>query len=192
MAELLLELFSEEIPARMQGRAADDLRRLVTEGLKAQGLEAGEAKALRDAAAAGAGGGGRAGEVAGHERGAQGPARQRAGAGDRRLRQVGGPEVDQGRAGRQGRQEGRLLRRQDREARPRGEGDRRRGGAGRGGEVPVAQVDALGLGQDHLGAAAAFDRVPARRQGGAVRDRGASRAARRRAGIASTATSRSR
>jgi glycyl-tRNA synthetase beta chain len=38
-------LYSEEIPARMQGRAAEDLRRLVTEGLKAQGLEAGDAKA---------------------------------------------------------------------------------------------------------------------------------------------------
>ncbi len=46
MPELLLELFSEEIPARMQGRAAEDLRRLVTEGLKAQGLEAGEARAF--------------------------------------------------------------------------------------------------------------------------------------------------
>jgi glycyl-tRNA synthetase beta chain len=45
MAELLLELFSEEIPARMQGRAAEDLKKLVTEGLRAQGLEAGEAKA---------------------------------------------------------------------------------------------------------------------------------------------------
>ncbi len=45
MAELLLELFSEEIPARMQARAAEDLRRLVTEGLKAQGLAAGEARA---------------------------------------------------------------------------------------------------------------------------------------------------
>src|SRR5438105_2128542 len=45
MAELLLELFSEEIPARMQARAAEDLKRLVTEGLKAQGLAAGEAKA---------------------------------------------------------------------------------------------------------------------------------------------------
>jgi glycyl-tRNA synthetase beta chain len=45
MPELLLELFSEEIPARMQGRAAEDLWRLVTEGLKAQGLEAGDAKA---------------------------------------------------------------------------------------------------------------------------------------------------
>ena len=45
MAELLLELFSEEIPARMQARAAEDLRRLVTDGLKAQGLAAGEARA---------------------------------------------------------------------------------------------------------------------------------------------------
>ena len=38
MAELLLELFSEEIPARMQARAADDLKRLVTDKLKAAGL----------------------------------------------------------------------------------------------------------------------------------------------------------
>jgi glycyl-tRNA synthetase beta chain len=34
MAELLLELFSEEIPARMQERAAADLKRLVSEKLK--------------------------------------------------------------------------------------------------------------------------------------------------------------
>ena len=34
MAELLLELLSEEIPARMQGRAAVDLERLVTKGLE--------------------------------------------------------------------------------------------------------------------------------------------------------------
>ncbi|MDH5189005.1 MAG: glycine--tRNA ligase subunit beta, partial [Rhodospirillaceae bacterium] len=38
MAELLLELFSEEIPARMQARAADDLKRLVETGLKEAGL----------------------------------------------------------------------------------------------------------------------------------------------------------
>jgi len=38
MAEMLLELLSEEIPARMQRRAADDLKRLVTEGLKKAGL----------------------------------------------------------------------------------------------------------------------------------------------------------
>jgi glycyl-tRNA synthetase beta chain len=33
MADLLLELFSEEIPARMQKRASDDLRKLITDGL---------------------------------------------------------------------------------------------------------------------------------------------------------------
>ena len=38
MAELLIELFSEEIPARMQPRAREDLRRLVTDGLVARGL----------------------------------------------------------------------------------------------------------------------------------------------------------
>jgi glycyl-tRNA synthetase beta chain len=38
MSELLLELFSEEIPARMQARAADDLRRLVVEKLAAAQL----------------------------------------------------------------------------------------------------------------------------------------------------------
>jgi len=38
MAELLLELFSEEIPARMQGRAADDLKRLVSTKLQDAGL----------------------------------------------------------------------------------------------------------------------------------------------------------
>ncbi len=43
MAELLLELFSEEIPSRMQTRAAEDLKRLVTEGLAAQGLPVGTA-----------------------------------------------------------------------------------------------------------------------------------------------------
>ena len=38
MPDLLLELLSEEIPARMQGRAAEDLRKLVTDSLVAQGL----------------------------------------------------------------------------------------------------------------------------------------------------------
>ncbi len=44
MAEFLLELFSEEIPARMQARAAEDLLTLVTNGLKAAGLECGTAR----------------------------------------------------------------------------------------------------------------------------------------------------
>jgi glycyl-tRNA synthetase beta chain len=38
MPELLLELFSEEIPARMQPRAAEDLARLLGDGLKGHGL----------------------------------------------------------------------------------------------------------------------------------------------------------
>ena len=46
MPELLLELFSEEIPARMQPRAAEDLKRLVTEALAAQGLACGAAYAF--------------------------------------------------------------------------------------------------------------------------------------------------
>lgn len=46
MAELLLELFSEEIPARMQARAAEELKRLVSAGLKGAGLEFDEARAF--------------------------------------------------------------------------------------------------------------------------------------------------
>ena len=38
MPDLLLELFSEEIPARMQARAAEDLQRLIGEELTAAGL----------------------------------------------------------------------------------------------------------------------------------------------------------
>src|SRR5205085_1521545 len=38
MPDLLLELFSEEIPARMQARAAEDLRKLVTDRLVEAGL----------------------------------------------------------------------------------------------------------------------------------------------------------
>lgn len=38
MPDLLLELFSEEIPARMQRRAADDLKTLVTNGLVDAGI----------------------------------------------------------------------------------------------------------------------------------------------------------
>lgn len=38
MPDLLIELFSEEIPARMQKRAAEDLQKLVTDGLVEAGL----------------------------------------------------------------------------------------------------------------------------------------------------------
>ena len=44
--KLLLELLSEEIPARMQARATDDLKRLVCDGLKEAGLEFESAEAF--------------------------------------------------------------------------------------------------------------------------------------------------
>ncbi|MEM1235924.1 MAG: glycine--tRNA ligase subunit beta [Pseudomonadota bacterium] len=46
MADLLIELFSEEIPAGMQPRASADLQRLVTEGLTGAGLTFEGAEAL--------------------------------------------------------------------------------------------------------------------------------------------------
>ena len=38
MPDLLLELFSEEIPARMQRKAAGDLKKMITDGLVEAGL----------------------------------------------------------------------------------------------------------------------------------------------------------
>ena len=46
MPDLLLELFSEEIPARMQSRAADDLKKMVTDRLVEAGLVYEGAKAF--------------------------------------------------------------------------------------------------------------------------------------------------
>ena len=46
MPDLLIELFSEEIPARMQTKAADDLRKLMTDGLVEAGLTYGHAAAF--------------------------------------------------------------------------------------------------------------------------------------------------
>jgi len=45
MSELLIEHFSEEIPARMQVRASEDLKRLVGDGLTAAGLTFSSARA---------------------------------------------------------------------------------------------------------------------------------------------------
>ena len=46
MPDLLIELFSEEIPARMQQRASADLQRLVTVALVEEGLTYAHAKAF--------------------------------------------------------------------------------------------------------------------------------------------------
>src|SRR5690606_22611236 len=46
MPDLLIELFSEEIPARMQARAAGDFKRLMTDALVEAGLTYAEAGAF--------------------------------------------------------------------------------------------------------------------------------------------------
>ncbi len=46
MPDLLIELFSEEIPARMQARAAADLKQLMTDGMVEVGLTYGGAHAF--------------------------------------------------------------------------------------------------------------------------------------------------
>ena len=53
MADFLLELLSEEIPARMQAKARNDLARLFAEALDAAGLQHGAIDGFFDAAAAG-------------------------------------------------------------------------------------------------------------------------------------------
>ncbi len=132
MPDLLLELFSEEIPARMQARAAEDLRKLVTDRLVARRPRLRGRQGLRHAAPAGARGAGRAGAAARRQGGEEGPARRRARGRDPGLPQGAGPQVDRRGQG-AARQEGRLLRRGDREAGPAGDrGDRR--DRARGGE----------------------------------------------------------
>ena len=131
MSELLLELFSEEIPARMQARAAEDLRRLVVEGLKAQGLETGKAQAfatprrltlvVEDVPAKSPG-------VSEERKGPRVGAPEQAIAG---FVKSAGLASHRGSDGRQGREEGRLLRRRDREGGAHGGRDHRRGRARR-------------------------------------------------------------
>src|ERR1035441_2147573 len=119
MPDLLLEFLSEEIPARMQARAADDLKKMVTDRLVAAGLVYEGAKALatpRRLPPSGPGGAGGAGARAGHQGTEEGPARRRARRRDRRLPQSGRLVVDRRGQGREGCQEGRLLRGGDREA----------------------------------------------------------------------------
>ena len=111
MPDLLLELFSEEIPARMQAKAADDLRRMVTDKLVAEGLGEGAKASRRRAAGA---------DRARHLRGNDSKTERR-GPENRRPRRgrAGLPESDHqllDEATIQRRPEGRLLCRADRKA----------------------------------------------------------------------------
>ena len=180
MPDLLLELFSEEIPARMQRRAADDLQKLVTDALVEAGLVYEGAKAFATP---------RRLALTVHGLPARSPDQReerkgpRVGAPDKAIEgflKGAGLDFDRAGDGPAG-QEGRFLRCRDREARPPGARGDRRFHARHPEVVPVAEVDALGreLGQarqPHLGAPAAFHPLRLRsrdrgHRGGAVRGR---------------------
>ncbi len=170
MPDLLIELFSEEIPARMQARAArgpqgaghqrpcrgrPDLclgRRLLDPRRLTLAVE------------------GLAAESPARARGAQGPPRRRPGKGARRLPALDRPLARA--AGTARRQEGAGLVRRDRTPRPRRARDRGRGAGSHDPQLPLAQVDALGQRHPALGAPAPLhplppDRRPRRRSGAA-------------------------
>ena len=85
MTDFLLELLSEEIPARMQAKARNDLARLFAECTGEAGLATGAIDSLFDAAAAGADRARCRGGDRGEPRGAEGPALIRAAAGARGI-----------------------------------------------------------------------------------------------------------
>ena len=161
MPDLLLELFSEEIPARMQAKAADDLRRMVTDKLVAEGLVYEGAKAFATPR-----------RLALTVHGI--PARQPDLKTERRGPKIGAPDaavqgflkatglksLDEAKIQRD--PKGRFLYRADRKARQRRDRRDRRDSAGHHPHLPLAEIDALGrtFGQIRLallGAAAAFD-----------------------------------
>ena len=82
MPDLLLELFSEEIPARMQRQAAEDLKRLVTNALVERNLLYEGAQSFVTPRRLTLHVVGLPAAQARLARGAQGPARRRAGSGD--------------------------------------------------------------------------------------------------------------
>ena len=168
MPDLLLELFSEEIPARMQRKAAGDLRKLVTDALVDAGLTyegAREHWTPRRLALDIRGVTARSADIREEKKGPRNDA-------PRKPSTVFcvRPALPRSRRPRSSRpQEGRVLRRDNRKARPRRQGDHRRGDAEDHPRFSVAEIDALGRGlrarltrQFALGASAAFDPVPVR------------------------------
>ena len=148
MPDLLLELFSEEIPARMQRQAAEDLKRLVTDALVERNLTYEGAQAFVTPR-----------RLALHVVGL--PAAQPTLREERKGPRVGAPEAAiqgflksaglariEDASDREGPEEGRVLRRDDREARPPDRGGGGRDRAGGRARLPVAEVDALGQGLD--------------------------------------------
>ena len=117
MPDLLLELRSEEIPARMQRKAAGDLKKMVTDGLVEAGLTYEARARILDAAPPDARHSRPDRALEGRARGAQGPEHQGAGAGDPGLSARGRPGLDRRGACPHRPEEGRFLRRPHRRSR---------------------------------------------------------------------------
>ena len=172
MAELLLELFSEEIPARMQTRAREDLARCSRTRWQARGSNTKTLKTFATPRRLVAGGRRPAGPLARCARGEEGPARRcaRSRRSQGFLKSAGLASIDAGR--------GRETRRATSTSR------RSRSRAGRPRRVvaeivpeiiakfPLAEIDALGRGKLSRWVRPLHSILcPARRQGGAVRGR---------------------
>ena len=146
MPDLLLEFFSEEIPARMQPRAMEDLKKLVTDRLVEAGLVYEGAKAFATPR-----------RIALSVHGI--PAKQKDIREEKKGPRVGAPEaavagflksagLDLARSGedREGPEEGRVLCRGGREARPRRDRGDRRDRARHRPQISLAEIHALGRG----------------------------------------------
>ena len=153
MPDLLLELFSEEIPARMQPKAADDLRRLVTDGLVERGLTYAHAAAFATPRRLTLAVEGLAERSPGLREERKGPrADAPAPAIEGFLRATG---LTRDQLETRADKKGDVLVRRPRPPRPPRRRDRRRDRRGRGPRLPLAEVDALGRRQPALGPPAA-------------------------------------
>ncbi len=189
MAELLLELFSEEIPARMQARAREDLARLLGGALGEAGLEFKEIRTFatpRRLVAVVDGLPSRSPDVREERKGPRVDAPEAAIKGF--LKSAGLTSVDQAekRDDKKGAYYVAPIEKPGRATERGGGRDRARDRA----QLPLAEIHALGLRQAALGAPAALHPLPVRRQGRAASRSTASRAARRRAATASWRPSR--
>ena len=169
MAELLLELFSEEIPARMQARAREDFARLLGDKLGEAGLEYKDIKTFatpRRLTAVVDGLPARSPDMREERKGPRVDAPEAAIKGF--LKSAGLASVDQAekRDDKKGAYYVALI---EKPAAPPPRWSPR--SCRRSSQLPLAEIDALGVGKAALGASAPFHPLPVRRQGRRVRDR---------------------
>ena len=189
MSELLLELFSEEIPARMQARAAADFARLLGDKLGAAGLEFKEIRSYatpRRLTAVVDGLPARSPDIREERKGPRVDAPEAAIKGF--LKAVGLASVDQAekRDDKKGAYYVALI---EKPGRATPEVDRR-DRAGDRAQLPLAEIDALGVRTASLGASAAFESSACSTARSSISTSTASKAARRRAATVSWRPSR--